>query len=193
METIRIHHCKCVLTHAPSHSEFSLFLFLLDVCAPFPPILCKVTSHNKYVLSHHFPSEHSFQSVSFIATSWRWSSPLLAIAIFCRIIFLLLFFFWSESCPVLAFSPWQILPTSTPSSDLCSRSLDCSLCHFYHPQWLHSLLPPEDALSFNFDTYLHYLPEKNYRGLERTAGSGSHSFSEVVTIGWCKFYRGEKH
>lgn len=170
--------------------SFPLFFWVSqsDVCAPFPPILCKITSHNKYVLSHHFSSEHSF-----IVANWRWSSPLMAIAIFCCIIFLLLLFFWSKSCPVLAFSPCQMLPTSTPSSDLCGRSLYCSLCHFYHPQWRPSLLPPGDGLSFNFDTYLHYLPEKNYRGLERTPGSGSHSFSEVVTIGWCKFYRGEKH
>lgn len=27
METIRIHHCECVLTHAPSLSKFNLFLF----------------------------------------------------------------------------------------------------------------------------------------------------------------------
>ena len=106
---------------------------------------------------------------------------------FSVIIFLLI-----RILPCPSFSPWQMLPTSTPSRDLC-WSLYCSLCHFYRPQWLHSLLPPEDALSFNFDTYLHYLPEKNYRGLERTAESSSHSFSEVGTIGWCKFYRGEKH
>lgn len=47
---------------------------------------------------------------------------------------------------------------------------------------MHLLLPPGVLLSFNFHTYLHHLPEKNYRGLERTAGSSSYSFPEVVIV-----------
>lgn len=163
------------------------------VCASFPPILWKATSSNMYVLSCQFSLKAFLQSNRKFRASPS-SSPigrcLHHFFLHLLLCFVFVIFFWPKSCSIPGFFP--------PRSSLhlhylcpCSMSLYYNLCLFYHSQWLHLLLPPGVLLSFNFDTCLHYLTERNSRGLERTAGNGLYSFPEVVTIEQCKFYRGK--
>ena len=175
----------CSISLKPRYFPLLFWFSQPDVCAPFPPILRKVSSCNKMFCLVAFHSRQSFRVVPSSSPTGGGSSPLLAITIFSCVIFFFCYYFPFDQSLVLSWSFFssQILPISTSSSALCSRSLHYSLCRFYHSQWMHLLLPPGFLLSFNFDTYLHYLPEKNYRGLERTAGSSSYSFPEVVTIG----------
>lgn len=139
-------------------------------------MFCLVNSHS----IHSFRSEHPLHHYPLKGVFTTFLQYLFFVCVvccfFCCCCFTKVYFY--PSCFFFHPDPHHIYIIYT----LGSMSLYYNLCHFYHSQWLHLLLPPGVLFSFNFDTCLHYLTERNSRGLERTAGNGLYSFPEVVTI-----------
>lgn len=198
METIKIYSSKYILTHVPSHSNLHIFFSasglanLMSVLLSVPScgrllaitrIFWFVTPCFRWITGSEYSHHHWLEG---IFTTFGSNHLLLCCLFLC-------YYFSFDQSLILSqfFSPSQALPTSTSPSALGIVSLYYSFCHFYHSEWLHLFSPLGVLLSFNFDTYLHYLPKRNSRGLEWTAESASYSFPEVVAIGWYKFYRGE--
>lgn len=165
-------------------------LLSLPTCGRSPEVtsmFCLVSSHSRHSIRSTEGSEYSLYRHPWRCVFTTFTAFAAGFCYWCVGVIFPLTKVWF--CPSFFFLPSSSLRLHYPCP--CSMSLYYNLCHFYHSQWLHLLLPPGILLSFNFDTCLHYLPERSSRGLKRTAGNGTYSFPEGVTIGWCKFYRGE--